>query len=137
MEKSRISTPLKVLDHNDPKTVLVEPEKPEWMKKMEAGKKQDEDAQPKGFFAKLFPKKEKDPNTLDGRGKQELLAVMEADYAKVMNAMTDDEKVAYRKMGNRGKAEFVRKKMSELPETPEWGDRMDKSGKRDKSAEGE
>ena len=137
MEKSRISTPLKVLDHKDPKTVLVEPEKPEWMKKMEAGKEKDEEAKPKGFFAKLFPKKEKDPNALDGRAKQELLAVMEADYAKVLNSMSDDEKAAYRKLGNRGKAEFVRKRLAELPEAPNGGDRMDKRDSVNKTSEGE
>lgn len=32
MERSRVSIPLKVLDVNDPKRVLVEPEEPEWMK---------------------------------------------------------------------------------------------------------
>ena len=32
MERSRVSIPLKVLDVNDPSTVLVEPEEPEWMK---------------------------------------------------------------------------------------------------------
>ena len=31
MERSRIETPLKVLDANDPKTVLVEPKRPAWM----------------------------------------------------------------------------------------------------------
>lgn len=35
MEKSRVSMTLKVLDVNDPKKVLVDPPKPEWMKKME------------------------------------------------------------------------------------------------------
>jgi len=38
MERSRVSIPLKVLDVNDPKTVLVEPEKPDWLKAREAGK---------------------------------------------------------------------------------------------------
>jgi RND family efflux transporter MFP subunit len=33
MERSRVSIPLQVLDVNDPKTVLVEPEEPEWMKR--------------------------------------------------------------------------------------------------------
>jgi RND family efflux transporter MFP subunit len=37
MERSRIETPLKVLDVNNPKTVLVEPPKPDWMKREEAG----------------------------------------------------------------------------------------------------
>lgn len=33
MERSRVSIPLKVLDVNDPTTVLVEPEEPDWMKR--------------------------------------------------------------------------------------------------------
>jgi len=36
MEKSRVTMTLKVLDVNDPKTVLVDPPKPEWMKKKES-----------------------------------------------------------------------------------------------------
>ena len=36
MEKSRVTMTLKVLDANDPKTVLVDPPKPEWLKKKEA-----------------------------------------------------------------------------------------------------
>jgi|GEM_PF-38792 len=37
MERSRIATPLKVLDVNNPQTVLIEPPKPDWMKRMEGG----------------------------------------------------------------------------------------------------
>ena len=37
MERSRVSIPLKVLDVNDPLTVLVEPEEPEWMKRSRNG----------------------------------------------------------------------------------------------------
>jgi RND family efflux transporter MFP subunit len=36
MERSRVEMTLKVLDANDPKTVLVDPPKPEWLKKKEA-----------------------------------------------------------------------------------------------------
>ena len=36
MEKSRIAMTLKVLDVNNPETVLVDPPKPDWMKKKEA-----------------------------------------------------------------------------------------------------
>lgn len=36
MERSRVDMTLKVLDVNSPSTVLVDPPKPEWMKKMEA-----------------------------------------------------------------------------------------------------
>ena len=35
MERSRIETPLKVLDVNSPRTVLVDPPKPDWMRAME------------------------------------------------------------------------------------------------------
>lgn len=38
MERSRVSIPLKVLNINDPKEVLVEPVEPEWMKKEREGK---------------------------------------------------------------------------------------------------
>ena len=42
MEKSRVSMTLKVLDVNDPKKVLVDPPKPEWMKKMEENEGKDD-----------------------------------------------------------------------------------------------
>ena len=38
LERSRIATPLKVLDINDPKTVIVDPPKPDWMKEGKAKK---------------------------------------------------------------------------------------------------
>ncbi len=38
MERSRVEMTLKVLDVNNPETVLVDPPKPDWMKKMEADK---------------------------------------------------------------------------------------------------
>lgn len=43
MERSRVEMTLKVLDVNDPETVLVDPPKPDWMKKME-GEEKDSDA---------------------------------------------------------------------------------------------
>ena len=46
LERSRIATPLKVLDINDPKTVIVDPPQPEWMKKSEADAK-DKNSQKK------------------------------------------------------------------------------------------
>lgn len=124
MEKSRISTPLKVLDHNDPTIVLVEPEKPDWMKKMEEGN--DEEEAPKGFWAKLFPKKEVDPNALDGRGKQELVAALSSDYAQILSSMSDEERAAYRKMSNKGKAVFIKKRLRDMPDVPSG--RPDKRG---------
>ena len=42
MERSRVEITLKVLDVNDPETVLVDPPKPDWMKKMEADAKKAE-----------------------------------------------------------------------------------------------
>lgn len=42
MEKSRVSMTLKVLDVNDPKKVLVDPPKPEWMKKLEENEGKDD-----------------------------------------------------------------------------------------------
>lgn len=41
MERSRISIPLKVLNINNPEEILVEPEEPAWMKKMNAAGKGD------------------------------------------------------------------------------------------------
>lgn len=74
MERSRVEMTLKVLDVNDPDVVLVDPPKPDWMKKMEAeendgesskgkeaenkkekrrwGKKKKEDEKPEGGDAK-------------------------------------------------------------------------------------
>ncbi len=112
MEKSRLSMDLKVLDINDPKTVLVEPEKPEWMKKLE---EDDTEEKPKGFFAKLFPKKEADPDALTGEQKSDLLDALSSDYAKIMRDMTDTEKSDYRKLDAKGKAAFLRKKLAAVP----------------------
>lgn len=44
MERSRVEMTLKVLDVNDPDTVLVDPPKPEWMIKQEAENAKDDDA---------------------------------------------------------------------------------------------
>lgn len=45
LERSRIATPLKVLDINDPQTVIVDPPRPEWMKDGdESGKDSDEES---------------------------------------------------------------------------------------------
>lgn len=43
LERSRIATPLKVLDINDPQTVIVDPPKPDWMKEGEAAKDTEAD----------------------------------------------------------------------------------------------
>ena len=45
LERSRIATPLKVLDINDPQTVIVDPPRPEWMKEGDkSGKDSDEES---------------------------------------------------------------------------------------------
>ncbi len=41
MERSRVEMTLKVLDVNDPETVLVDPPKPDWMKEQEADEKDE------------------------------------------------------------------------------------------------
>jgi RND family efflux transporter MFP subunit len=55
MERSRIAMPLKVLDVNDPKTIIVDPPEPEWMKKEKAKKaaaKKSDGEKKKGFFGR-------------------------------------------------------------------------------------
>ena len=42
MEKSRVTMTLKVLDANNPETVLVDPPKPDWLKKKEAAAKSED-----------------------------------------------------------------------------------------------
>jgi len=42
MERSRVEITLKVLDVNDPNKVIVDPPKPDWLKKEEAEKKEKE-----------------------------------------------------------------------------------------------
>ena len=118
MEKSRVSMPLKVLDHKDPKTVLVTPPEPEWMKKLNAPKEDE----PKGFFARLFPKKKVDPNAIDGRAKQELVEALSADYAAILRDMSDEEKKVYRKLDSKGKAVIIKKRLADMPARPARGD---------------
>lgn len=47
MERSRVEMTLKVLDVNDPEIVLVDPPKPDWMKKAEADEKNEESSDKK------------------------------------------------------------------------------------------
>jgi RND family efflux transporter MFP subunit len=68
LEKSQISLKFKVLDANDPTTVLIEPPKPDWMKE----KKKEEPETKKGFFGR----KKKDSNKAedaDAKAKQQPL----------------------------------------------------------------
>ncbi len=51
MERSRIAMPLKVLDVNDPKTVIVDPPEPEWMKKAKE-RASEKKKERRGFFGR-------------------------------------------------------------------------------------
>ena len=103
MERSRVSMTLKVLDVDNPKTVLVEPAKPDWLIKREAeadAKKNDKD---KG--------KPKDPSKLDKDGIQTLSAMFGKEYNEVMAELTEDEKNKVRKMSSQEKTRFMRTKI--------------------------
>lgn len=52
MERSRVEMTLKVLDVNDPETVLVDPPKPEWLKKEQAEKAKGGDEKKKRRWGK-------------------------------------------------------------------------------------
>lgn len=67
MERSRTEMTLKVLDVNDPETVLVEPPKPDWMKKRDAEEgKADADGDAKDKKEKRrWGKKKKDEKAAD------------------------------------------------------------------------
>ncbi len=68
MERSRVEMTLKVLDINNPQNVLVEPPKPDWMKKAEADKEADAKAdgaadkkkEKKSFFGRKKKEEEKE-----------------------------------------------------------------------------
>jgi len=70
MERSRTEMTLKVLDVNDPETVLVDPPKPDWMKKREAENGEaDADGDAKDKEKKRrWGKKKKDEKAADGEG---------------------------------------------------------------------
>lgn len=67
MERSRVAIPLKVLDVNDPKTVIVDPPEPEWMKRAREGAKKEEKKERRGFFGR----KKKDDKEGDGEKSDE------------------------------------------------------------------
>ncbi|MEP4050847.1 MAG: efflux RND transporter periplasmic adaptor subunit [Litorimonas sp.] len=70
MERSRVEMTLKVLDVNDPDVVLVDPPKPDWMKKMEAGEKDGEKSAEKTGDKKekrRWGKKKKDDEKSDAK----------------------------------------------------------------------
>ena len=88
------------------------------MKKLNAPKEDE----PKGFFARLFPKKKVDPNAIDGRAKQELVEALSADYAAILRDMSDEEKKVYRKLDSKGKAVIIKKRLADMPARPARGD---------------
>jgi len=57
MERSRVTMTLKVLDVNDPKKVIVDPPKPDWLKKKEAAAKAGGDDNKKSLRVKKHLKK--------------------------------------------------------------------------------
>ena len=62
LSKDRIAIPLKVLDANDPKKLLVEPPKPDWLIEQEkdaAQKDQKQAEKRKGLIGRLFTRKDK------------------------------------------------------------------------------
>ena len=66
MERSRVDMTLKVLDVNDPETVLVDPPKPDWMKKQKAKEaSSDSDAGDKKEKRRWGRKKKDDDNPDD------------------------------------------------------------------------
>jgi len=72
MEKSRVTMTLKVLDVNDPKTVLVDPPKPEWMKKAEAAKSRDDKKKKKRRWGKKDEDERKPEKPLKKDDKKEV-----------------------------------------------------------------
>jgi len=86
MERSRTEMTLKVLDVNDPETVLVDPPKPEWMKKREAEDgKSDADGDAKDKKEKRrWGKKKKDDESAGGEDKAD-------DTAKANNTKATED----------------------------------------------
>lgn len=113
MEKSRITMTLKVLDVNNPKTVLVDPPKPEWMIQLEESQKLSEEEK----------KKKKEEGKLDRKEQQELTAIYGRDFKAVKAEMTDEEKEQYRKWSDRERSQFIRKKMAERAKANRRGPR--------------
>ncbi len=69
LEKSQISLKFKVLDANDPSKVIIEPPKPDWMKKKEADEAAGEkEPEKKGWFGR----KKKDDSDKEGEAKKPL-----------------------------------------------------------------
>jgi RND family efflux transporter MFP subunit len=72
LERSRIATPLKVLDINDPQTVIVDPPRPDWMKKKdESDKDSEEDSDTQEREKTAGGKSDKTASTLESSGGSE------------------------------------------------------------------
>jgi hypothetical protein len=77
--------------------VLVEPPKPDWLIKKEESDK----AEGKGEAPKAL-----------NRGEQKLLVdMLSDDYMAITNAMSDEEKKAYRKMSTPDKGRFMKRRL--------------------------
>lgn len=68
MERSRVAIPLKVLDVNDPKIVIVDPPEPEWMKRAKEGAKKEEKKERRGLFGRKKKDDDKDEKSDDADG---------------------------------------------------------------------
>ncbi|WP_416878150.1 efflux RND transporter periplasmic adaptor subunit [Litorimonas sp.] len=72
LERSRIATPLKVLDINDPQTVIVDPPRPDWMnKKDESDKDSEEDSDTQEREKTAGGKSDKSASTSESSGGSE------------------------------------------------------------------
>ena len=101
MERSRVSTPLKVLDFNDPTIVLVEPEKPAWLLAQEAKKKAEKDG------------KAPEKPTLDKKDKALLETMFAKDFAEIKAAMSEADQEKYRKMSPQERGAYMKRKLAE------------------------
>lgn len=113
MERSRVSMTLKVLDANDPRTVLVDPPKPDWLVKLEEADAMSADEK----------RKREEERKLTGKEQKELVAMFGRDFKIVKADMTDEEKDQYRKWSERERTQFIRKKMAEraAENAQKWG----------------
>ncbi len=101
MERSRVSMTLKVLDADDPKIVLVEPPKPEWLVKREAEEKNKDKKKDAS----------KNPSKLDRDSINTLTAMFAKDYNEVLAELSEEEKNKLRKMSTVEKSLFMKKKL--------------------------
>lgn len=91
MERSRIAMPLKVLDVNDPKTVIVDPPEPDWMKKAKGAGGDKESADKKDAKEKkgFFGRKKKDENKSEAEKSADGEEASEDESNKAADETTD------------------------------------------------